>query len=73
MEWIVNFDMPPQPPGGLALGGFDGTAAVQSAGAVNMIFFMYAILPIVMGVVMAVLVYLLKVEKANKEWDAQHS
>ena len=57
----------------LALGGFDGTAAVQSAGAVNMIFFMYAILPIVMGVVMAVLVYLLKVEKANKEWDAQHS
>lgn len=57
----------------LALGGFDGTAAVQSAGAVNMIFFMYAVLPIVMGVVMAVLVYLLKVEKANKEWDAQHS
>ena len=57
----------------LALGGFDGTAAVQSAGAVNMIFFMYAILPIVMGVVMAVLVYLLKVEKANKEWYAQHS
>ena len=24
MEWIVNFDMPPQPPCGLALGGFDG-------------------------------------------------
>lgn len=57
----------------LALGGFDGTAAVQSAGAVNMIFFMYAVLPIVMGIVMAILVYLLKVEKANKEWDAQHS
>lgn len=37
-----------------------------------MIFFMYAILPIIMGVVMAILVYLLKVEKANKEWDEQH-
>ncbi len=56
----------------LALGGFNGTAEVQSAGAVNMIFFMYAILPIIMGVVMAILVYLLKVEKANKEWDEQH-
>lgn len=57
----------------LALGGFDGTASVQSAGAVNMIFFMYAVLPIVMGIVMAILVYLLKVEKANKEWDEQHA
>lgn len=56
----------------LALGGFNGTAEVQSAGAVNMIFFMYAVLPIIMGVAMAVLVYLLKVEKANREWDEQH-
>lgn len=56
----------------LALGGFNGTAEVQTAGAINMIFFMYVVLPLIMGVVMAILVYLLKVEKANKEWDAKH-
>lgn len=56
----------------LALGGFNGTAEVQTAGAINMIFFMYVILPLAMGVLMAILVYLLKVEKANKEWDEKH-
>lgn len=56
----------------LAWGGFDGTAAVQSAGAVNMIFFMYAVTPVILGIVMAVLVYLLKVEQANRDWDKNH-
>lgn len=56
----------------LALGGFDGTAAVQSSGAINMIFFMYAVLPLIFGVAMAILVYLMKVEKANREWDEKH-
>ncbi len=56
----------------LALGGFNGTAEVQTAGAINMIFFMYVVLPLAMGVLMAILVYLLKVEKANKEWDEKH-
>ncbi len=56
----------------LALGGFDGTAAVQTSGAVQMIFFMYAVIPLIFGVVMAILVYLMKVEKANKEWDEKH-
>lgn len=56
----------------LALGGFDGTAEVQTAGAINMIFSMYVIIPLIMGVLMAVLVYLMKVEKANKEWDEKH-
>lgn len=56
----------------LALGGFDGTAAVQSSGAVGMIFFMYAVLPLIFGVAMAILVYLMKVEKANREWDEKH-
>lgn len=36
MEWIANFDMPPQPPCSLALGGFDGLhrghmAVIQAA------------------------------------------
>ena len=56
----------------LALGGFDGTAEVQTAGAINMIFSMYVIIPLIMGVLMAILVYLMKVEKANKEWDEKH-
>lgn len=56
----------------LALGGFDGTAAVQTSGAIQMIFFMYAVIPLIFGVVMAILVYLMKVEKANKEWDEKH-
>lgn len=56
----------------LALGNFDGTAEVQSAGAVNMIFFMYAIIPLIFGVIMAILIYFLKVEQANREWDKAH-
>ena len=56
----------------LALGGFDGTAAVQSSGACRQIFFMYAVLPLIFGVAMAILVYLMKVEKANREWDEKH-
>ncbi len=56
----------------LKWGGYDGTAAVQSAQAVNTIFFMYAVMPIIFGVIMAILLYFLKVEKANKEWDEKH-
>ena len=56
----------------LAWGGFDGKAAVQSASAVNVIFFMYAVIPVIFGLIMAVLIYLLKVEDANREWDRKH-
>ena len=56
----------------LGLGGFDGAAAVQSAGAVNMIFFMYTIVPLITSVGVIVLLYFLKVEKANSEWDEKH-
>lgn len=57
----------------LAWSGFDGTAAVQSAGAVNMIFFLYAVTPVVFGIILAIFLYFLKVEKANREWDKEHS
>lgn len=56
----------------LAWGGFDNTASVQPASAVNIIFFMYAVVPVIFGLLMAVLVYLLKVEDANREWDQKH-
>lgn len=57
----------------LAWGGFDGTVEVQSASAVNTIFFMYAVIPVIFGLIMAILVYLLKVEDANREWDREHA
>lgn len=56
----------------LKWGGYDGMAAVQSEQAVNTIFFMYAVMPIIFGVLMAILLYFLKVEKANKDWDQAH-
>lgn len=56
----------------LALGGFDGTAAVQSAGAISMIFHLYITIPMVIGIIITVLLAFLDVEKANKKWDAEH-
>lgn len=57
----------------LAAGGFDGTAAVQSAGALNMIFILYAVTPVIFGVILLLLIWKLKVEKANRDWDAEHA
>lgn len=57
----------------LKLGGYVGTAAVQSEGAINMIFHMYITLPVVFGVIITIILGMLKVEKANKEWDEQHN
>lgn len=57
----------------LDLGGYAGTAAVQSEGAVNMIFHMYITLPVIFSVIITVLLGMLKVEKANREWDEKHS
>lgn len=57
----------------LAAGGFDGTAAVQTDSAVQMIFFMYIVLPVILRGAIAVLLYFLKVEKANADWDKTHA
>lgn len=56
----------------LALGGFDGVAATQTEGAVNMIFSMYVTIPLAIGVIITILIGMLSVEKANKEWDKAH-
>lgn len=56
----------------LAAGGFDGQAAVQAASAVNMIKVSYAVVPFAVVVFMKLLVKALKVEEANKNWDAEH-
>lgn len=56
----------------LEIGGFDGMAEVQQSRAIGMIFFMYAILPVILNVCITVLISFLKVEKANTEWDQKH-
>jgi GPH family glycoside/pentoside/hexuronide:cation symporter len=56
----------------LALGGYAGQAATQTQGAINMIFALYVVIPVLFGVVITVILGFLKVEKANKEWDASH-
>lgn len=56
----------------LELGGFEGAAAVQSAGAISMIFNLYITFPFIIGIIITVLLAFLDVEKANKQWDAEH-
>lgn len=56
----------------LAVGGFNGMAAVQTAGAISMITFMYIFIPFICVIALTILLFMLKVEKANKEWDEAH-
>ncbi|MBS5512306.1 MAG: MFS transporter [Faecalibacterium prausnitzii] len=56
----------------LKLGGFVGTATVQSESAIQMIFNLYITFPFVIGIIITVLLAFLDVEKANKKWDAEH-
>ena len=57
----------------LDLGGYVGTAATQTEGAINTIFHMYVTLPIIFGIIITIILGMLNVEKANKEWDKQHN
>lgn len=57
----------------LALGGFDGTAAVQTTSAINMTFHCYITIPLIIGVIITVLLAFLNVEQANKKWEAEHA
>lgn len=56
----------------LALGGFVNDAAVQTAGATNMILWIYLIIPVIIGVLITFLLSKLDVEKANQKWDEEH-
>lgn len=53
----------------LEAGGYVGTAAVQTKGAVDMIFNLYITFPVLLGIVITVLLAFLKVEKENKKID----
>ena len=56
----------------LAAGGYVANAAQQPASAIAMLNFMYLWLPLITVVLNAVIMYFLKVEKANADWDAAH-
>ena len=46
---------------------------MQTAAAVNMIKVSYAVVPFIVVILMKGIVKMLKVEKANRDWDAEHS
>lgn len=54
----------------LALGGYDGLAEVQTAGAISMITFMYLLMPLIISTLNAIVVFFLNVSKANRELEA---
>jgi GPH family glycoside/pentoside/hexuronide:cation symporter len=51
----------------LEAGGYDGTAAVQTASAVSAINFMFLVLPLIVRAMIMVLAFFMKVEKDNQE------
>ena len=56
----------------LSASGYVAGAAQQSASTINMLNFMYLWFPLISIVLIAVIMYFLKVEKANADWDAAH-
>ncbi len=56
----------------LAAGGYVANAAQQSASTINMLNFMYLWFPLISIALIAVIMYFLKVEKANADWDKAH-
>lgn len=53
----------------LAAGGFNANLAVQPQSCLNMLSFMFLVLPFVLYLIITVLNYFLKVEQANKMFD----
>lgn len=56
----------------LAAGGYVANAEVQPDSAINMLHFMYLWIPLLAAVLLSILLYMMKVEKANADWDAKH-
>lgn len=57
----------------LAAGGYVANAAVQAQSCINMLNFLYLWFPLITLGIMAVLLFNLKVEKANSDWDKAHA
>lgn len=57
----------------LAFSGYDGMSAVQPASAVNMMFIIYAVVPVFVGAVITLVISRLTVEDENKKWAVEHA
>lgn len=53
----------------LAAANYNGLLEVQPTSASNMITFIYAVIPLIITIIMTIILYLQKVEKANNELD----
>ena len=56
----------------LAASDYVASAAQQSATTIGMLNFMYLWFPMISIILIAIIMYFLKVEEANKKWDAEH-
>ena len=56
----------------LDAGGYINGAADQPQSAINMLNFMYLFFPLIAVILTTVVMYFLKVEKANADWDKAH-
>lgn len=56
----------------LSAGGYVANAAQQSARCIAMLDFMYLWFPLINIILIAIIMYNLKVEKANSDWDKAH-
>ena len=56
----------------LAAGGYIANAEIQPQSCINMLNFLYLWFPFITVIIMIILLYSLKVEKANEDWDAEH-
>lgn len=57
----------------LSAGGYVANAAQQSTTTINMLQFMYLWFPLICVALVTVIMYFLKVEKANADWDREHT
>lgn len=57
----------------LHAGGYVANAAQQSDSAITMLHVMYLWIPFGVSILLAILTYLMTVEKANADWDAKHA
>ena len=56
----------------LAASGYVANAPQQSAATINMLNFMYLWFPMISIILISIIMYNLKVENANADWDAAH-
>ena len=56
----------------LAAGGYVANAEVQPDSAIGMLHFMYLWIPLIVAILLSVLLYFMKVEKANADLDEAH-